>query len=54
MDDVKKIAGAYVCGIAGTATTIVSTIVLGLAAPAALAIGGVVALGGLFASFSDD
>ena len=54
MDDVKKILGAYASGAAGTATAIVSTVVVGLSAPVSLAIGAVVALGGLIASFSVD
>jgi len=54
MDDVKKIVGAYASGAAGTATAIASTVVVGLSAPVSLAIGAVVALGGLIASFRAD
>ena len=54
MNDVKKIVGTYASGAAGTATAIASTVVLGLSAPASLAIGAVVALVGMFASFCAD
>ena len=54
MNDVKKIVGTYASGAAGTAIAIASTVVLGLSAPASLAIGAVVALGGMFASFCAD
>ena len=54
MDDAKNIIGVYASGAAGTATAIASTVVLGLAAPTSIAIGAVVALGGLIASFCAD